>query len=307
MVPIAQVNGRSRPSQAEPRRPMWLSWLFLAVYCLWLLGLKQLAIHAIPIVAVNFTEQILLAGFFVFHSLAYYSAIEVAFFAIACTVVSNVMENLSVISGFPFGYYYHTALAGPKLFNVPILVTFIYLGLGYVSWMVTQVLVRRTRFQSWSRLVFVAPLVAAFVFTSWDFCIDPIYGTIYRAFVYHSPGVWFGTPAGNYFGWLLTTYIFYLAFSLFLWGRGEAADIQRSAPGRRYWLQPVLMYAITAIGVVLANLNGPKLDVTVANGKVWNTGDIYGASTLATIFTMGFISLLALITLYATNSVTEND
>lgn len=47
------------------------------------------------------------------------------------------------------------------------------------------------------------------------------------------------------------------------------------------------------------NSNGVAADVTLFNGKVWNTGDIYGASTLVTLFTMVFIGMLALITLYS--------
>jgi putative membrane protein len=168
--------------------------------------------------------------------------------------------------------------------------------------MVTQVLLRRTGRRSATSLVFLAPLVAAFVFSAWDLCIDPIYGTIFRAFIYQSPGAWFGTPVGNYFGWLLTTYLFYLPFSLFLRSNSAKANEPTAEASRSYWLQPILMYAITAFGIILGNLAGPHLDVTVANGKVWNTGDIYGASTLATLFTMIFISLLASISLYRTDS-----
>jgi putative membrane protein len=279
-----------------------LSWIFLIAYALWEFGLKGVAFHYLPIVALNFTEQLLLAGFFLAHALAYYGGVEVAVFAACSIVVSNVMENLSIITGFPFGYYYHTPLAGPKLFNVPLLVTLVYLGLGYVSWMVTQVLLRRTGRRSATSLVFLTPLVAAFVFSAWDLCIDPIYGTIFRAFIYQSPGAWFGTPVGNYFGWLLTTYLFYLPFSLFLRSNSAKANEPAAEASRSFWLQPILMYAITAFGVILGNLAGPHVDVTVANGKVWNTGDIYGASTLATLFTMIFISLLASISLYRTDS-----
>jgi len=287
----AATLSRASASRAKVR---WLSWTLLVVYAFWILGAKALAVRVLPIAGVNLSEQAILCAFFVAHGLGYYSGREVAFFAMASAMVSNVFENLSVLTGVPFGYYYHTALAGPKLFNVPLLVTLIYIGLGYVSWMVAQVLLRRITVQSRRQMVWTAPLVAAFVFTSWDFCIDPIYGTVYRAFVYQSPGVWFGTPAGNYFGWLVTTYLFYLPFSLYVSRRQAQAP---TAPSRSYWVQPVLLYLLVALGVIFANSRGPKFDVAVANGKVWNTGDIFGASTLATVFTMGFISLLALLIL----------
>ena len=270
----------------------WLSWTLLVVFGLWIAGLRGLAAHIIPLAAVSFTEQLLLTGFFVVHALGYYSAGEVAFFAITNALVSNLFENLSIRYGFPFGYYYHTV--GPKLFQVPYLVTLIYLGLGYISWMVAQVLLRRMHYKSWKRMVFVAPLIAAFVFTCWDLCIDPVYGTVYRAFIYRNPGVWFGTPGGNYFGWLFTTYVFYLPFSLYLRRRADVAETRRTSPGVSYWLQPVLMYLAVAVGILLANRVGRSVNVTLLNGKVWNSGDIYGASTLVTIFTMIFIGMLAL-------------
>ena len=292
------MSSRAAPHRnvrAERTRLHWLSWVLLLIFVLWTFGLKMLVAQVLPLVAVNFTEQLLLTGFFMAHGLGYYTGAEVAFYAIVCAVVSNVFENLSVLYGFPFGYYYHTALAGPKLFNVPYVVTLIYLGLGYTSWMVAQVILRRTSYKSWRRLVYVTPLIAAFVFTSWDFCIDPIYGTIYRAFIYRNPGVWFGTPAGNYFGWLFITYLFYLLFSLYLNSRAATADKKRAEPGASYWLQPLLVYLTVAVGVILANFSGKSVDVTVGSGKVWNSGDIYGASTLATLFTMIFISLLGLV------------
>ena len=293
---MATTAAIGKDPSAGKIRLQWLSWTLVVIFVLWIAGLKALAVHILPIAAVSFTEQLLLTAFFIAHALGYYSGSEVAFFAVTNVIVSNLFENLSILYGFPFGYYHHTA--GPKLFNVPYLVTLIYLGLGYISWMVAQVLLRRTRYRSWRGIVYVAPLIAAFVFSCWDLCIDPIYGTIYRAFVYNKPGVWFGTPGGNYFGWLLTTYIFYLPFCLYLRRHNEQAETERVEPGRSYWLQPVLLYLVIAAGVILVDVNGASANITLANGKVWNSGDIYGASTLVTIFTMVFISLLAVVNLY---------
>ena len=295
----ASAGSRRTPSHRKTRAQS-LSWALLSIYALWVAGLKMLAAHILPPVGVSFAEQLLLVAFFVAHALAYYSGGEVLFFAITNAIVSNLFENLSVMYGFPFGYYYHTI--GPKLFNVPYVVTLIYMALGYISWMVAQVLLRRTSYGSWRRLAFVAPLVAAFVFTCWDLCIDPIYGTIYKAFIYRNPGVWFGTPGGNYFGWLLTTYVLYLPFSLYLRRHVAAAEKERVEASRAYWLQPVLLYFVIAIGIILTNVKGTSVDVVLANGKVWNAGDIYGASILVTLFTMVFISLLASLSWYQEQS-----
>jgi len=132
-------------------RLQWLSWTLLVAYVLWIAGLRVLAARLVPVQAVSFAEQLLLVVFFVGHALGYYLGTEVLFFAIANAIVSNVFENLSILYGFPFGYYHHTI--GPRLFNVPCLVTLIYMGLGYISWMVAQVLLRRTGYRSWRRRV----------------------------------------------------------------------------------------------------------------------------------------------------------
>ena len=212
--------------------------------------------------------------FFVSHALVYYSAKEVAFYAVVSAVIADVLENLSVLYGIPFGYYYHTALGGPKLFNVPYVVTLIYVAIGYISWMVTQVILHRTRYSDWKRLVYITLLIAAFVFTAWDLCIDPVYGTIYKAFIYRNPGAWFGTPVGNYFGWLVTTYLFYLLFALFLNKRGDPVRQERIQPGRSYWLQAILAYLVLAVVAILMDLTGASVEITLADGKVWNTGEI---------------------------------
>jgi len=52
----------------------------------------------------------------------------VAFMAI-CLVVGNAFENLSILTGFPFGHYYFTGLMGPRILHVPIL-----LGLHMLEW-----------------------------------------------------------------------------------------------------------------------------------------------------------------------------
>jgi len=284
------------PRTNQTRQQSW-SWTFLGLYIAWAFLLKSVAAHVLPPSALGLTEQLLLTCFFVAHALVYYSSREVFFYALTSALISNLFENLSVLYGFPFGYYVHTDLAGPKLFNVPYVVTLIYMAIGYVSWMVAQVILRRTRYKDWDRMAFIAPLIAAFVFTVWDFCVDPVYGTIYKAFIYRNPGPWFGVPVGNYFGWLFMTYLVYAAFALFLRKRGHR-HVGRGEPGRIYWLQTILAYLVIAVSAIVTDLRGPVMNITVADGRVWNTGDIYPALALATLFTMLFITLLALVILY---------
>jgi uncharacterized membrane protein len=43
----------------------------------------------------------------------------------------------------------------------------------------------------------LASIIAAFVFTMWDFSNDATFHTINKAFFYDHPGPWFGVPVSN--------------------------------------------------------------------------------------------------------------
>ena len=50
--------------------------------------------------------------------------------------------------------------------------------------------------------------------------MDAPNATIARAWVWHHGGAMFGVPLSNYLGWLLTSWLFYLGFALYLrWSR----------------------------------------------------------------------------------------
>ena len=49
-------------------------------------------------------------------------------FVVAGLVISNILENLSIQTGFPFGHYHYTG--GPQIFLVPWFIGPAYLGIG---------------------------------------------------------------------------------------------------------------------------------------------------------------------------------
>src|SRR6185295_18894257 len=79
-----------------------------------------------------------LVVFFLVHGLVEYRFRDVLVFAAIMLVVCNIFENMSILTGFPFGHYYYTDGLGPKLFLVPILIGPAYLGTGYLSWMLAR-------------------------------------------------------------------------------------------------------------------------------------------------------------------------
>lgn len=277
-----------------------IAWLVLLLYAGWSFGGQQMFSDTFSPFTRNLIEQSLLTIFFLVHALGYFTLRELGMFAIICFVISNLFENTSVLYGFPFGGFHHSEVTGPRLFNIPWLATPTYMAMGYVSWMVAQVLLGRQKRSSWAVDIFTTPLVAAFVFSSWDFCNDAVFHTVNKAFFYDHPGPWFGVPVSNFLGWLFTTFIFYGLFSLYL-SRQKSYENKYEGIYRPYWLQVILLYALNALASIYRNINGQSKEITLKNGDVWQSAALYSSMTLTTLFTMIFISILAVSLLYKTH------
>src|SRR5438105_4655759 len=72
--------------------------------------------------------------FVLLHGALRYKWSGIITFFLISLVVSNLLENSSILTGFPFGHYYYTDLLGPKLFLVPLLIGPAYVGNGYLAW-----------------------------------------------------------------------------------------------------------------------------------------------------------------------------
>src|ERR1700739_4899007 len=97
--------------------------------------------------------------FALIHGTLAYGFRGILAFAFLCCAWGNAFENLSVVTGFPFGHYHFTDVMGPKLFHVPILLGLAYVGTGYLSWALGLLIARqRNRPGLWRGLV-VCPLI----------------------------------------------------------------------------------------------------------------------------------------------------
>lgn len=213
-----------------------------------------------------------------------YSLRIVLVFTAICIVVGNIVENIGVITGFPFGRYYFVELMGPKLFHVPILLGLAYIGMAWVSWNVASLILARTKL-SGPRLLAVCAL-ASVIMTAWDLAQDPVWGTVLHGWVWRDGGPWFGVPISNYLGWLGTVFCIYALFALSL-RRRVSAEFKGSP-------NAVLFYAACALGNVLQMLSlGNSGTVADPTGKIWRVADIIRASALVSIFVMGSFVVLA--------------
>src|SRR5215475_3454252 len=101
---------------------LWAVWLLFAAYTV----VSGCFSGAIPAVIDGLAVTAFVFVFAVFHGAQRYGWRGILTFVIICLVLSNALEHLSILTGFPFGRYYYTDVLGTKLFLVPLII-----GLAY--------------------------------------------------------------------------------------------------------------------------------------------------------------------------------
>jgi uncharacterized membrane protein len=265
-----------------------LLWALIAIYAV--ARVLQVFPDRVPmglIVTLHVFPPIIFA---LIHGATRYRIRGILIFFLTCLIVGNVVENIGVITGFPYGRYYFTDVMGPKLFNVPIMLGLAYLGMGYLSWTLACTILRSARSSIRGSLIIVVHVVASFVMVAWDLAMDPIWGTVLHAWIWQRGGPYFGVPISNFVGWYLTVYLIFQFFALYL--RGQSADANSLRPN--YWHLAVIFYAVSAAGnILLMTPHAGLLIVTDPSGVQWKVSEIAQASALVSIFIMGGFALLA--------------
>lgn len=211
-----------------------------------------------------------------------------------CLVMTFATENIGVATGAPFGRYHFEADAGlPRIGAIPLIVGGLWFGMGYFSWIVAGTLFdgATTGLRDRGDL-FALPLVAAFVMTQWDLVMDPPGSTLAKAWIWHDGGAFFGVPISNFFGWLLTSWLFFQAWALYLRGHYGALP-QARIQSREFRLTAVLFYLAPGLTHLTPWLLGRSGDVADATGRIWRIDELHESTVAVMLFTMVFTSLLA--------------
>jgi putative membrane protein len=232
---------------------------------------------------------VLQVGFALWHGARRYDWRAIGVFVVAGLVISNVLENLSIQTGFPFGHYHYTGSG--KIFEVPWFIGPSYLATGYLAWVVATALLDDVRRDSPWLTTIGTPVVGAFAMTAWDLALDPATSTVNHAWIWENGGGFFGVPLVNFLGWTFTVYLFMQVFALYLRARGPASQAGTTAGD----LQAVLLYAATTLSFFTDLATSEHTTVTDAAGMSWRTADIYETSALFAVYGMVFIALLALL------------
>jgi putative membrane protein len=259
---------------------------------------------SIPIAVV----LLLSVAFALIHGALRYGWSGIAVFIVISLVVSNILENTSILTGFPFGHYHYTDVLGPKLFLVPVLIGPAYFASGYLAWVLANVLIGDVRREANTFTVVAVPFVASFLMVMWDLTLDPRASTIQHQWIWEQGGGYFGVPLTNYLGWFFTVYVFLQLFALFVRFRPSASEVARTLP-TPYYAQALVMYAVIGLTPVLTFLvGGSNSQVTDAAGVVWQTRSIAEAAATVSIYTMIFAVALSAVRLFqasAHNPVTS--
>jgi uncharacterized membrane protein len=213
------------------------------------------------------------------HGASTYGWRGILFFLIVCLGVSNAFENLSIMTGFPFGWYHYSDAIGPKLFLVPLLIGPAYFGMGYLSWTLARAILGD---EDAGLRSFATPAIASFIMVSWDLTIDPRMSTINGSWVWHNGGSYFGVPVSNFLGWYLTVYVF---FQCFAWYAGRRFATHTKVPG--CWATPLFAYTSIIIAPILGLFlrTEPAAVLTDPAGHRWQAQDIQSVAALGCLFT----------------------
>ena len=168
-----------------------------------------------------------------------------------------VLEEIGVHTGIVFGRYYFTPLMGPKLDVIPIAIFCGWIGLIYIAWVVTNLLIDGSPIPTRhtpSMIIFRA-LVGALVITTFDINADPI-GVANGWWVWLDGGAYFGVPIHNYVGWFIVAFLNYLVIGYQL-RREQVPSLELASVGvRRLSIAPLVMYGLSGLAFMFINFAG---------------------------------------------------
>src|SRR5882762_5588269 len=274
--------------------PTSILWVLVVVYAVVELVNPVFPLH-IPLPLVLLIPIV----FGLVHGALRYKWSGILTFIVICLVVSNILENTSILTGFPFGHYHYTDVLGPKLFLVPLLIGPAYFANGYFAWVIGNVLIGEVRRGSSAFMTFAVPFIAAFVMVMWDLTFDPRSSTIQHQWIWEQGGGYFGVPLTNYLGWFFTVYLFLQLFALFVRFR-PGNETARTFP-RSHYAQALLTYGAMGLAPVLTFvIGGSNTQATDAAGVVWQTRSIAESVATVSIYTMLFAVALSAVKLIQT-------
>lgn len=170
------------------------------------------------------------------------------FFALTASV-SWGYEQLGVETGLVYGNYHYTDYLGEKIGHVPVIIPLAWFMMIYPSYVIANLIYSKKAFLQNLGIgkIILISILSAGVMTAWDTVIDPyLSGPTVEAWVWEDGGQYFGIPAHNFVGWIVTTFTIYVLYRIF---ENKSRVIEYSI-GNFYLVLPVFAYGL----MLVANL-----------------------------------------------------
>jgi putative membrane protein len=230
------------------------------------------------------------------HGKARYGTAALGRFVLIVFAIAWLFETISVLTGFPFGNYHYTEIMAPYLWHVPVFVLPAYALMGYASWSLATLILRRCPARPDALACFIAPLVAAMAMVVWDLSMDPLRSTLEGRWIWLDGGTHIGVPISNYFGWFGVTWLMFQSFALYL-HRRPIQTLPAPIRSRPYWLSVPIAYSAFA-GEYLLNpfVNPTPLQLVEVNGMPMATQSLFSETAtlcFATMIPLAILGLLA--------------
>ena len=160
------------------------------------------------------TIQVLLGAlFFTIHGALVWGFFNIAIFLIITIIVSLLLEIIGSKTGYVFGGKYHynnDNTPGFILFGIPVLIPIAWFGITYMSINFCNY-VTNVRFPFENSINYYFIILTAIFVMSLDLVLDPL-AVDEKRWNWELPGIYYGIPILNFFGWLLVPLLTLLIF-----------------------------------------------------------------------------------------------
>lgn len=217
-------------------------WILLA-----LLLITNIYIVTNP--AIAFLVFLLPITFALLHGFSYFGKKHTLIIMAIIMVVSYTAEYIGVHTGVLFGPYYYNndGVNGFLVAGVPPLVTFSYVSMGYISYVLARIILGQyAMLKGWALLG--VPVIAAMTMTVWDMSFDPVVSYVKHLYTWEG-GAYFGVPWQNFTGWFITTFTFFMLISLYL-NTIKDKDFLKN-PSKPFLAQVIIGMAVNALGIII--------------------------------------------------------
>ena len=155
-------------------------------------------------------------------------------------------EQLGSSYGWFFGSYTYTAVLGPRLGHVPVVIPLMWFALAYVGYVIANLIVWQDPVDRPASLGHdaILALLGATVVTCYDLGVDPYMVYVLKAWIMaEKDGWWFGETVQGFAGWMVVSFAILFAFRRLARARPAARRAGVVLPTLRHVAVPLSVYA----------------------------------------------------------------